>query len=81
MSKSKNIHLEGSIRAAKEENITLIQYDPSTGEAWCISPDGTVEPYNMVPDQSDWAASAAMTDEEIDAAIAMTDEGLVGCAL
>jgi hypothetical protein len=75
MSKSKiarrmQEELESSIRAAGEENITLIRYNSSTGESWRITPDGKVEPYNLGPDQSDWARNAAMTDEEIEAAIA-----------
>jgi hypothetical protein len=83
MSKSKNVRdlnkidwahvraeLADSIQAAKDENITLIRYNSKTGEAWRISPDGKIEPYEVGRDQSDWARNAAMTDEEIEAAIA-----------
>jgi hypothetical protein len=62
--------LADSIQAAKDENITLIRYNSDTGEAWRISPDGKVEPYDIGPSHTDWARNAAMTDEEIEAAIA-----------
>lgn len=67
--------LADSIQAAKDENITLIRYNSSTGEAWRITPDGKIEPYDVGPGQSDWVRTAAMTDEEIEAADT-SDEGL-----
>jgi hypothetical protein len=68
------IELAGSIEAAREENITLIHYNSDTGEAWRITPDGKVEPYEIV-DKTDWARVNAMTEEEIEAADT-SDEGL-----
>ena len=59
-----------AMREAKEKNITLIRYSPATEEAWRITPDGKVEPHDLGPSQTDWAAIAAMTDEEIEAAAA-----------
>jgi hypothetical protein len=69
--------IAGTIQAAREENITLISYNSDTGEAWRVSPDGTVEPYEIGPSLTDWARVNAMTDEEIEA-IDTSDEGEPG---
>lgn len=45
--------------AAREENVTLIRYDSDTGEAWKISPDGTIEPYELGPSQTDFSTCAS----------------------
>lgn len=64
--------LAGTIKAAREEGVTLVHYNSDTGEAWKVSPDGTIEPYEMV-DETDWERVNALTDEEIERMAAEDD--------
>jgi hypothetical protein len=64
--------LADTIQEAREENVTLVHYNPSNGEAWRVAPDGTIEPYKMV-DETDWDRVNALTEAEIEAMAAADD--------
>lgn len=53
------------IQEAQEENATFVRYDSDTGEAWKVSPDGAIEPYEMA-DETDWERVRNFTEEEIE---------------
>jgi hypothetical protein len=58
--------LADTLEAAREEGIILVHYNSDTGEAWKVSPDGTIEPHEIGPSLTDWERVNAFTEEEIE---------------
>lgn len=65
--------LADTIKAAREENITLITYNSDIGEAWRVTPAGIIEPYEIGSSRTDWERVKALTEEEIEAMAAADD--------